>query len=70
MGSVLQALSSVKGPQRVLLVALTLIPLVLVTLSTLPAFVVLPFVPGGIDRVRALTGQLIAWTRAILRGTA
>ena len=68
MASLVQVLSSVKGTQRVLVVALILIPLLLVTIGSLPAVAVLPFLPGGVDRVQKLVGGLVAWTRIILKG--
>jgi hypothetical protein len=70
MGALVQMLSSAKGIQRVLIVALTLIPLLLVTISTLPALIILPFLPGGVDRSHKLITQLIIWTRTILKGTS
>jgi hypothetical protein len=70
MGALVQMLSSAKGVQRVLLVALTLIPLLLVTISIVPALIILPFVPGGVDRAHKLVAQLIIWTRTILKGTS
>lgn len=70
MGALVQVLSSAKGAQRVMIVALTLIPLLLVTASLLPALIVLPFLPGGVDRVRKIVAQLIIWTRAILKGAS
>jgi hypothetical protein len=68
MASLVHVLSSAKGTQRVLVVALTLIPLLLVTIGSLPAVAVLPFLPGGADRVQKLVDQLAAWTRIILKG--
>ena len=68
MGSLVHVLSSAKGIQRVLVVALILIPLLLVTISSLPAITVLPFLPGGVDRIQNIVAQLIVWTRAILKG--
>lgn len=70
MSPPLELLSSAKGAQRVLIVALMLIPLLLVTISCLPALVILPFLPGGVDRARKLIAQLITWTRVVLRGTS
>jgi hypothetical protein len=70
MGALVQMLSSAKGIQRVLLVALTLIPLLLVTIGTLPALIILPFLPGGVDRSGKLVAQLIIWTRTILKGAS
>jgi hypothetical protein len=45
-----------------------LIPLLLITISSLPAVAILPFLPGGVDRVLKIVAQLIAWTMAILSG--
>jgi len=68
MASLVHVLSSAKGTQRVLVVALALIPLLLVTIGSLPAVAVLPFLPGGADRVHKLVDQLAGWTRIILKG--
>jgi hypothetical protein len=68
MNSLVQALAAGKGIQRVALVALTLTPLLLITISLLPALALLPFFPSGVDRVRKLVAQLIIWTRTILDG--
>ncbi|MGD0609138.1 MAG: hypothetical protein ABSA53_36865 [Streptosporangiaceae bacterium] len=68
MDPLVHVLSSAKGPQRVVVVALILIPLLLITISSLPAVAILPFLPGGVDRVLKIVAQLIAWTMAILSG--
>jgi hypothetical protein len=52
--------------QRSLLVALTLCPIVLVTVALMPALVVLPFLPNGHQRAYKIILQLRAWTRATL----
>jgi hypothetical protein len=69
MSALVEMLTSARGIQRVLLVALTLVPLLLVTVSTLPALIILPFIPDGAQRADQLITQLIAWTRTILEGT-
>lgn len=48
--------------QRVLLVALCLIPVILVTLASLPALAVLPFTEGGAQRSIQVVRQLASWT--------
>jgi len=53
-----------------LVVALLLLPLLLVTISSLPAVAVLPFLPGGVERVQKLVTQLVGWTRIIVKGVA
>jgi len=68
MSSLVQTLSSVKGVQRVMLVALMMIPLLIVTIGLLPALMILPFLHGGVDQARKLVAQLIIWTRTILKG--
>jgi hypothetical protein len=55
--------------QRVAVIALTLIPFLVVTTSTVPALIVLPFLPNGVERVRILMAQFILWTRTILGGS-
>jgi len=52
--------------QRVAVTALMLLPLLLVTVSSIPALTVLPFLPGGPDRADSLITRLTAWTRVIL----
>ncbi|MFI6873940.1 hypothetical protein ACIBL6_10920 [Streptomyces sp. NPDC050400] len=51
---------------RALLVALTVPALFLTTAATLPALVVLPFVPGGVARAVRLTSALTAFATALL----
>jgi hypothetical protein len=70
MSAVVQLLSSARGVQRVAVVALTLTPLLLVTIGSLPALIILPFLPGGEDRSRNIVAQLIIWTRTILKGVS
>lgn len=57
------------GAHRVLVTALMAVPLVLVTVSLMPALVVLPLLPDGTRRAQALLGRLTAWTRTILTGS-
>ncbi|MFE0459295.1 dTMP kinase [Kitasatospora sp. NPDC058965] len=55
------------GPlQRVLLVALTVPALAAVTVATVPALVVLPFLPGGTDRAVRLIRAHVAYARTLL----
>jgi hypothetical protein len=51
---------------RVAVTALALLPLLLVTICSIPALTILPFLPGGPDRVNVLITRLSAWTRIIL----
>jgi hypothetical protein len=69
MASLLQILSPAKGTQRVMIVTLSSVPLLLIAISTLPAFAVLPFLPNGIDRAGKLMASLIIWTHTILKDT-
>jgi hypothetical protein len=69
MSALVEMLTSARGIQRVLLVALTLVPLLLVTVSALPALIILPLIPAGAQRADQLITQLIVWTRTILEGT-
>lgn len=56
----------IPGLHRAAVVALTVVPLLLVTACIAPALVVLPFLPKGIERARILIAQLVSWTRSIL----
>jgi hypothetical protein len=59
-----------RGMQRVLLLAIGIIPVVLVTVSALPAVLVLPFLgSSGVQRAERLLKQLVSWTRVLLHGT-
>ncbi|UKY51552.1 hypothetical protein [Streptomyces inhibens] len=52
-----------------MIVALGLLPLLLVTLASLPALMLMPFVgPSGADRSAAVMKNLIVWTKTLLRG--
>ena len=55
--------------QRVLLVALAMIPMLLVTTALLPALTLLPFLPGGLPKASILVAQLRTWTGQLLRGS-
>jgi hypothetical protein len=56
------------GFHRTLVVALAITPLILASLASLPALVVLPFSATGAPRAAAITRQFVAWTTAILHG--
>ncbi|MET8955466.1 hypothetical protein [Streptomyces sp. NPDC004533] len=47
---------------RVLVVAFLVLPLVLVTVASLPALLVLPLLKGGATRAQRIVGQLVSWT--------
>ncbi|GAB7033646.1 hypothetical protein AB0G35_04235 [Streptomyces sp. NPDC021749] len=56
---------------RALTAALLVLPLLLVTLASVPALVVLPFLPDGSRRADRIIRQLIIWTRSLAaRGRA
>ncbi|MGW2725381.1 dTMP kinase [Streptomyces sp. NPDC001492] len=52
--------------QRVLLVALLTPVVLIVAIASVPAFVVLPFFPGGTDRVTLLLTTLTGYVTALL----
>ncbi|MEU1176495.1 hypothetical protein ABZ464_02395 [Streptomyces sp. NPDC005820] len=52
--------------QRALIVLFALVPLLIVTLASVPSLVLLPFFPHASVRARAIVQQLIAWTRTAL----
>jgi len=62
-------LSSLSSWQRVAIVALAIIPLILVTICSVPALIVLPFIPGGVNTMKMLISKLIVWTKIILSGS-
>lgn len=51
---------------RVLIVGLALVPVVIVTLSSVPALLVLPFSRRRSAHATAIVRQLTAWTRGLL----
>lgn len=70
MQNLFYVIGHARSMQRVLLLAIGIVPVVLVTLSALPAVLVLPFFgTGGLQRAERLLLQLIAWTRVLLQGT-
>jgi len=66
----LPAAQPATGYSRALIVGLTLVPVVLVTLASVPALIVMPFIPQGRMSVDAHIAKLAAWTTAILIGAA
>ncbi|MCX5208660.1 dTMP kinase [Kitasatospora sp. NBC_00240] len=55
--------------QRVLLVALAILPLLLVTAATVPALTVLPFSRQGAERALLLMTSIREHTRTLLAGS-
>jgi hypothetical protein len=55
--------------QRVALVLILLLPLLVVTVASVPALAILPFTRTGSERVVKLIERLVTWTRALLHGT-
>ncbi|MFD7906975.1 hypothetical protein ACFV4F_32550 [Kitasatospora sp. NPDC059722] len=53
-------------PSAVLVTALLVLPLLLVTLASLPALLVLPFLPRGAARADRLVRQLSCWTGRLM----
>ena len=52
-----------------LIVGLALIPLVVATLASVPAIMILPLMPSGWPRVEKQLAMLASWTIAILRNS-
>ncbi|MFC8512557.1 hypothetical protein [Streptomyces sp. NPDC057257] len=59
-------ITGARWAQRVLIVLLALLPLLVVTLASVPALAVLPFFPRHSIRARGIVRQLIEWTRTTL----
>ncbi len=55
--------------QRIVVVALALIPVVMVTAASVPALIVLPLLPRGPRRAALLIGHLRVWTESVLVGS-
>lgn len=55
-----------RAVQRVLLVALCLIPLILVTVASLPALAILPFTSAGSQRASGVLRDLAGWAQKTL----
>ncbi|MFE9424032.1 dTMP kinase [Kitasatospora sp. NPDC006697] len=62
-------LNQLAASQRVLLLALALVPLLVIAVATVPAYLVLPFLPDGVDRAARLLATQTAWLRTALAGT-
>lgn len=69
LDSLAAMLAHVARLQRVVIVALGLVPLILVTVVSLPALLVLPFFPSGLDRAGRIINCLKIWSVALLRGS-
>lgn len=64
---VISRLASVaRSLQRVFLVALCLIPVLLVTIASLPALAVLPFTAQGAQRSSKVLLHIASWTQRTL----
>jgi len=57
------------GAQRVILAALAILPLLIVVVATIPALLVLPFLPHGTSRLLRLIEKMIMWLREALAGS-
>lgn len=55
-----------RAVQRVLLVALSLVPVIMVTVASLPALAILPFTADGARRSSDVLRQLASWTQRTL----
>lgn len=60
------AISGARWTARVLIVGLALVPVVIVTLASVPALLVLPFSRRRSAQATTIVGQLVAWTRGLL----
>lgn len=60
------ALSGARWAARVLIVGLALVPVVIVTVASVPALLALPFSRRRSTHAAAIVRQLIAWTRGLL----
>jgi hypothetical protein len=54
------------GSSRVMIVGLALVPVIVVILASVPAIVLMPFIPKGWTHIDAYIARMIAWTVAIL----
>ncbi|MFC8012795.1 hypothetical protein [Streptomyces cinereoruber] len=57
---------ALRRAQRALIVLVATVPLLLVTLASLPALLVLPFRRERAAHAQAMVRQLSAWTRVLL----
>ncbi|WP_306329325.1 hypothetical protein [Streptomyces venezuelae] len=57
---------TLRWAQRALIVLVATVPLLLVTLAFVPAFLVLPFRRERAAQAEAMVRQLSAWTRGLL----
>ncbi|WP_158939455.1 hypothetical protein [Streptomyces sp. NRRL S-87] len=65
----MSVLSGARWAGRVLVVGLVLVPVVIVTVASVPALVVLPFSRRRSAQAAGIVRQLVAWTRALLDGS-
>ncbi|MGW6123340.1 hypothetical protein ACWFRF_30170 [Nocardia sp. NPDC055165] len=63
-------LALLHGAPRLALVTVALVPLLIIVLASVPALLVLPFLPDGTDRSLRLIRTLITWLRVTLEGSA
>lgn len=59
-------LAGARWAQRAIIVVFALIPLLVVTVASVPALLVLPFLPSHSTRAQVIMRQLTSWTRALL----
>lgn len=70
MESLHYVIAQARGAQRVVLVAIGILPLVLVTVAALPAVLVLPFTGSrGVQHAGIMVRDLVTWTRVLLHGS-
>jgi hypothetical protein len=68
---ILEVVARAAGPavttaSRGLIVGLLLVPLLIVTASSIPALMILPFTREGTSRIETYMTLFITWTRTIL----
>ncbi|GAA2596907.1 hypothetical protein ACWCO0_17995 [Streptomyces tubercidicus] len=59
-------LAQARWAQRVFVIAFALLPVLIVTLASVPALIILPFLRSRSAHALTMTRQLAAWTRALL----
>jgi hypothetical protein len=52
---------------RVLIVGLAIIPLTLVVMASIPALVIMPFIPGGSEYVEMAITRMAIWSVSVIR---
>lgn len=63
---VISPFQSLAGLRRIAVTALAILPLLIVTLVTSPALLILPFSSRGNDRALKLIGKMVIWTRVVV----